>query len=77
MKVTAVEPGPRITLPAEWAAELGFDHLVSLEKTAEGIVIRPCRRASWDDIFAAKLTVGPVTAFVPEDVEVSGDDLLF
>jgi hypothetical protein len=38
---TPLEPGNRIQLPAEWIAELGVHEKVVLEKTAQGIVIRP------------------------------------
>ena len=35
MKIAAVETGHRIQLPADWAAELGMDETVALEKTSE------------------------------------------
>ena len=75
MKITPVEPGHRIQLPADWAAELGLEHIVALEKTAEGILVHPCRTTTWDEIFADKLPMGqPLAAFDLSDV--SGDDLL-
>jgi hypothetical protein len=58
MKLTPVEPGNRIQLPADWAQDLGLRGLVALERTGEGILVRPCPRTTWDDIFATKLTVG-------------------
>ena len=50
--------------------------LVTLEKTPDGILVRPCPPASWDDIFADKLPVGRSTPG-PAALEVRPDDLLF
>lgn len=73
-----LEPGNRVQLPAAWTEELGIHGSVLLDKTSEGILIRPCPRSTWDDIFATRLTVRPGDPAVPPDVaEVSGDDLLF
>lgn len=72
---TPIETGHRIQFPAEWGVELGLDKVVELEKTATGILVRPCHAVSWDEIFAGKLTMGeqPLTLDLSE---VSGDDLL-
>ena len=76
-KVTALEPGNRVELPAEWTEGLGISGLVTLERTDEGILIGP-RRFTWDDIFATRLTVRPGNSAIPPDVsEMSGDDLLY
>jgi hypothetical protein len=49
-----------------------------LTRTAEGILVRPCPRATWDEIFATKLTIQPADPSEdPEITEVTGDDLLF
>jgi hypothetical protein len=78
MKLTPVEPGNRIQLPADWAQALGLRGLVALERTGEGILVRPCPRTTWDDIFATKLTVGSAPPDQDGDVvEVTGDDFLF
>jgi hypothetical protein len=75
---TPLEPGNRIELPAEWAEALGLGGLVTLERTDNGILIRPCPRFTWDDFFATRLSVRPGdAATAPEVTEVSGDDLLF
>jgi len=75
MKITPVESGRRIQLPAEWAAELGLEKIAALEKTPAGILVRPCPSATWDEIFADKLPMGqPPSAL--DLSEVSGDDLL-
>lgn len=77
VQITALEPGNRIQLPAEWAQALGFRGTVSLERTPDGILVRPAQ-ATWDDIFATKLSVRPGDANTEPDVtELSGDDLLF
>ncbi|HVA46781.1 MAG TPA: AbrB/MazE/SpoVT family DNA-binding domain-containing protein [Pirellulales bacterium] len=77
IQITALEPGNRIQLPADWVQALGFSSAVSLERTPEGIIVRPAR-ASWDDIFATKLSVRPGDpAAEPDVTELSGDDLLF
>jgi hypothetical protein len=76
--LTPVEPGNRIQLPAEWATALGLSGQVALERTSEGILVRPCPPTSWDEIFATKLQIGSAPPDEhPEDVEVTGDDFLF
>lgn len=76
MKITPIEAGHKIQIPAEWAAELGLETVVALEKSAEGILVRPCPATTWDEIFADKLPIGPQPA-AWDLSEVSGDDLLF
>jgi hypothetical protein len=77
IKVTSLEPGNRIELPADWTAGLGKSGLVTLERTDKGILIGPCPRFSWDDIFATKISVRQGNPAIPADVsEFSGDDLL-
>ncbi|HXG13251.1 MAG TPA: AbrB/MazE/SpoVT family DNA-binding domain-containing protein [Gemmataceae bacterium] len=75
-QLTPLEPGNRIQLPADWADALGLRGLVTLDRTSNGILIRPCPAVTWDDIFATKLPMGsPVST---ADIgEVSTDDLLF
>ena len=76
VKIATIEPDHRIQLPADWVAELGLEHIAALEKTAEGILVRPCRTATWDEIFADKLSMEqPLSALDLSDVR--GDDLLF
>jgi hypothetical protein len=75
MKITPVEAGHKIQLPAEWAAEFGLEHIAALEKTTEGILVRPFRTATWDEIFADKLPMGQQPSTLDLS-EVSGDDLL-
>jgi len=75
MKITSVEAGHRIQLPAEWAAEFGLETIATLEKTAEGILVRPCRAVTWDEVFADKLPMGQHPSAL-NLFEVSGDDLL-
>ena len=74
MKIAPVEPGHRIQLPADWAAELGLEHSAALEKTAEDILVRPCH-TTWDEIFADKLPMGREISSLDLS-DVSGDDLL-
>jgi hypothetical protein len=77
-QTTHVEPGFRIQLPPEWAEGLGLTGQVVLTRTAEGILVRPCPQATWDEIFATKLTIRPADpSDAPEITEVTGDDLLF
>lgn len=77
-RTTAIEPGYWIQLPAEWAEDLGLEWQVILTQTAEGILVHPCPKATWDDIFATRLSVHPGDASsAPEVTEASGDDLLF
>jgi hypothetical protein len=77
-KTVAVEAGNRIDLPAEWCQALGLKGRVALDKTDEGILVRPCPQVGWDDIFANRLSVRPGDpAADPEISELRGDDLLF
>jgi hypothetical protein len=75
MKITPVEPDYKIQLPADWVAELGLEHIATLEKTTEGILVRPWRAATWDEIFADKLPMGEQLSAL-DLPDVSGDDLL-
>jgi hypothetical protein len=77
-KTTPLEPGNRVQLPADWAEALGLDRLVILDRTAQGILVRPHPATTWDEIFATKLTIGSAPADANQDsLEVTGDDLLF
>lgn len=75
MRITPVEAGHKIQLPAEWAAEFGLKNIAALEKTAAGILVRPCPSATWDEVFAEKLPMGQQLSALDLS-EVSGDDLL-
>ncbi len=73
-----LEPGNRIQLPADWADALGLHNQVVLVRTDEGILVRPCPRATWDDVFATKLIIGSAPPDqTADEVEVTGDDFLF
>ena len=75
-KIASLEPGNWLQLPAEWVEALGLHSLVTLEKTAEGILVRPCPRATWDEVFATKLPIGSAPPGKDEDeLEITGDDL--
>jgi hypothetical protein len=77
-QLAPVESGNRIQLPAEWVEALGLRGLVRLERTDGGILVRPCARLTWDDIFATKLVIGSAPADKNDDaVEMTGDDFLF
>ena len=73
-QTTPIEPGNRIQLPADWAEALGLRDRVTLERTDNGILIRPCPRVSWDEVFATKLPIGQ-TSPESEDLEIRTDDL--
>jgi hypothetical protein len=75
-RITSVEPGNRIQLPDDWTEALGLRGQVSLERTENGILIRPGPPKSWAEFFASKLSIG-APASPEEDIEVTGDDLLF
>ena len=54
------------------------DGQVALERTNDSILVRPCPRATWDEISATKLVIGSAPPDQDEDhVEVTGDDFLF
>ena len=69
-----IETGHRIQLAAEWVAELGLEENAVLERTAEGILVGPCR-PTWNGIFLGKLEMGQQPSALDLS-EVSADDLL-
>ena len=75
MKTLALETDYKIKLPLDWVKELGLESGVVLEKTDDGILIRPHTSQTWDEIYAEKLKMeNPSTLDLSE---VSGDDLIF
>jgi hypothetical protein len=76
VKVTTIESDHKVQLPSEWVEELGLHGLISLEKKAGEISVRPCSDVTWDDVFAEKVSLGTHTA-ESDSPEVSGDDYLF
>ena len=74
-----IEPGLRIAIPPEWAEALGDKPMVSLERTQDGILIRPCPSAkatmTWDEFFANKLLIG--SGQRADTDEVRDSDYLF
>jgi hypothetical protein len=80
MNTTPIDAENRIQLQADWAKALGLRDRVTLEQTENGILIRPCPRYTWDDVFATKLTIGSAPAATNENadaLELTGDDFLF
>ena len=75
MKTLPLEIDNKIKLPRDWVRELGLESGVILERTDEGILIRPYSAQTWDEIYAEKLKMG--TPSVLDLSEVSGDDLIF
>ena len=75
MKTLALETGYKIKLPLDWVKELGLDSGVVIERTGDGILIRPSTTQTWDNVYARKLKMG--TPSVLDLSEVSGDDLIF
>lgn len=75
MTVTLLEHGNRIQLPAEWTEALGIRERVRLDRSEQGIMIRPCPPTTWEEIFATRLSVGTVRN--DEIQKVTGDDFLF
>ena len=75
MKTLSLEIDHKIKLPLDWVKELGLESGVILERTDEGILIRPYTEQTWDEIYAEKLKMGTPSAL--DLSEVSGDDLIF
>ena len=75
MKYLPTETDCTIKLPVAWVKELRLDSGAMLEKTEDGILIRPYTARTWDEIYAKKLTIGNPS--VLDISEVSGDDLIF
>ena len=74
MKTLSLEIDHKIKLPLDWVKELGLESGVVLEKTDDGILIRPYTAQTWDEIYAEKLKIGTLSAL--DLSEVSGDDLI-
>jgi hypothetical protein len=78
MTLTPIDAGNRIQLPADWSQALGLHGQVALERTSEGILVRPWPLKTWDEFFATRLTIGSAPpSQEAEELEVTGDDLLF
>ncbi|RKU32420.1 hypothetical protein C6496_24025 [Candidatus Poribacteria bacterium] len=75
MKTLSLEADYKIELPPEWVEELGLESGIVLEKTDDGILIRPYPTQTWDEIYAEKLKIGSTS--ILDLSEVSGDDLIF
>ncbi|MDE0635848.1 MAG: AbrB/MazE/SpoVT family DNA-binding domain-containing protein [Candidatus Poribacteria bacterium] len=75
MKTLALETDYKIKLPLDWVKELGLESGVVLEKTDDGILIRPHTAQTWDEVYADKLKMGKSSALNLS--EVSGDGLIF
>ena len=75
MKTLSLETDYKIKLPLDWVKELGLESGVVLERTDDGILIRPYTAQTWDEIYAKKLKIGDPAAL--DLSEVSGDDLIF
>ena len=72
MKTLALETDYKIKLPLDWVKELELG--VVLEKTDDGILIRPYTAQTWDEVYAEKLKMGTPSAL--DLSEVSGDELI-
>ena len=75
MKMLSLDPNYKIELPRDWVAELGLEAGIMLERTHNGILVRPSQAQSWDEIYAEKLKIGSTS--VLNLSEVNGDDLIF
>ncbi len=75
MKTLSLETDYKIKLPLDWVKELGLESGVVLERTDDGILIRPSLAQTWDEVYAEKLKMGNPAAL--DLSEVSGDDLIF
>ena len=75
MKTLSLETDYKIKLPLDWVKELGLESGVVLERTDDGILIRPYTAQTWDEIYVEKLKMGNTSAL--DLSEVSGDDFIF
>ncbi len=57
-RITPVETGHKIQLPEAWVIEFGLEQVAVLEKTEEGILIRPCPATTRDEVGAERLKIG-------------------
>ncbi len=65
-KTTILEPGNRIQLPEAWAEALKLHGQVALDKTTEGILVRPCppvMGAATDDESSTDAQAGQIADF--------------
>ena len=78
MQIAHLESGNRIQLPDEWVKALGLYGSVALDKTPEGILVRPRPQTSWDEFFANPLRIGSAPPDADDgDFELTGDDYVF
>jgi bifunctional DNA-binding transcriptional regulator/antitoxin component of YhaV-PrlF toxin-antitoxin module len=75
MRTLSLETDYKIKLPIDWVKELGLESGIVIERTDDGILIRPYTAQTWDEIYAEKLKIGTPSAL--DLSEVSGDDLIF
>ena len=75
MRALSLETDYKIKLPIDWVKELGLESGIVIERTDDGILIRPYTAQTWDEIYAEKLKIGTPSAL--DLSEVSGDDLIF
>ena len=75
MKTVSLETDYKIKLPLDWVKELGLESGIVIERTVDGILIRPYAAQTWDDIYAEKLKMGNPSAL--DLSEVSSDALIF
>lgn len=75
MKTLSLETDHKIKLPLDRVKALGLKSGVVLEKTNDGILIRPYTAQTWDEVYVEKLKMGTPAAL--DLSEVSGDDLIF
>ncbi|MBI3971389.1 MAG: hypothetical protein HY332_08875 [Chloroflexi bacterium] len=76
IRLTPVEAGHKVQLPDDWVKELGLGETAVLEKSEAGVLVRPYRVATWDQVFADKLQIEehPSERALSD---VAGDDLVF
>ena len=75
MKTVSLETDYKIKLPLDWVKELGLESGIVIERTVDGILLRPYAAQTWDDIYAEKLKMATPSAL--DLSEVSGDALIF
>lgn len=59
MATAVVEPGGKVRLPAEWVADWP-SLTVEIERTPEGILLRPRFSKTWEEVFAHPVRAGAV-----------------
>lgn len=77
MEVVKIDDQGRLVIPKTIRERRGFDGEIELLETDEGVLLRPKRERSWEQLLGEKLTVDWSRAISISLEDVSIDDMIF